>query len=294
MAPSATGTTVGIGHLTMLDVSPPDLVRAAAAAGFDAVGLRVAVGGPAEERWPLAPGSPMLRETLACLAGTGLSVTDVDVFALRAGVRPATFEPGLATAAALGARFAIVLVDDDLDRAGDALAGAAPMAAAHGVRLLVEPMSYTRLRTLAQALQLTARVPGLGVMVDPLHLTRAGEGLDAVRRLDPSLVPCLQLCDAPRRTPEHLPQGHRLPRGQSPGVDVRQYEARAWRLPPGEGELPLAAFTAALPHALISVEAPNLGLSGRLDPTALATRHRHGVDRVLASAGMPARLREAS
>jgi sugar phosphate isomerase/epimerase len=295
MVPEPLGVAVGIGHLTMLDVAPPDLVRSAAAAGFDFVGLRVAVGGPSEESWGLAPGSPMLRETLTALADTGLTVNDVDVLALRAGVRPAAFEPALATAAALGARSAIVLVDDDLDRAGDALAELVPLAAGYGVRVLVEPMSYARMRTLAQARALADRVPGLGIMVDPLHLTRAGDTLDAVRALDPALVPCLQLCDAPLRTPEHLPQGHRLPRGQSPGVDVRQYEARAWRLPPGEGELPLAAFTAALPGVPISVEAPNLALSGRLDPTALARRHRQGIARILSSvATAPNPLRQVS
>lgn len=270
----------------MLGVSPPDLVRSAAAAGFDFVGLRVAVGGPGEEPWPLAPGSPMLRETLSCLSDTGLYVNDVDVLALRPGTAPADIEPALVTAATLGAGFAIVFVDDDdLDRAADTLAMLTPLAAGHGVRLLVEPMSYKRVRTLDQALVMVTRAPGAGIMIDPLHLVRAGDGLDAVRRLDPGLIPCLQLCDAPLRTPERLPDGHRLPRGQSAGTDVRQCEARAWRLAPGEGELPLAELVQCVPGAPISVEAPNLGLSSRLDPIQIARRQLEGVLKVLS---MPA------
>ena len=279
---------VGIGHLTMLDVSPPDLVRAAASAGFDFVGLRVAVGGPGEERWPLAPGSPMLRETLACLRDTGLYVSDVDVLVLRPGTRPVDHEPALATAAALGAGYAIVMVDDEPDAAADTLAALTPLATAYGVRPLVEPMSYRRVRTLADGLALVAAAPGSGLMIDPLHLARAGDGVDDVRRLDPRLAPCLQLCDAPLATPRRLPRPRRsrLPRGQSAGTDVRQHEARAWRLPPGEGELPLAELVRAVPFGRIGVEAPHLGLSRRLDPVALARRHLDGVLGVLAAAGL--------
>jgi sugar phosphate isomerase/epimerase len=280
------GPDLGIGHLTMLDVAPPDLVRAAATAGFDFVGLRVAVGGPAEERWPLAPGSPMLRETLSCLHDTGLYVSDVDVLVLREATVPADLEPALVTAAELGAGYGIVMVDDDPDRAGDTLAALTPLAAAHGVRLLVEPMSYRPVRTVDQALALVARAPGAGIMIDPLHLARAGEGAAQVRRLDPGLVPCLQLCDGPLRTPRRLPRGRLLPRGQSAGADVRQHEARAWRLPPGEGELPLAELVGARPFARIGVEAPNLALSSSFDPVAIARMQLEGMLGVLAEAGV--------
>jgi len=286
---AATRPDVGLGHLTMLDVAPPDLVGVAAAAGFDFVGLRVAVGGPGEERWPLSPGSPMLAETLARLRDTGLYVNDVDVLVLRPGTRAGDLEPALEVAALLGAGHAIVMVDDEPGPAAEALAALTTLAAGYGVRPLVEPMSYRRVRTLADGLALVAAAPGSGLMIDPLHLARAGEGVADVRGLDPHLAPCLQLCDAPLATPRRLPRPRRsrLPRGQSAGTDVRQHEARAWRLPPGEGELPLAELVAAMPSRPIGVEAPNLGLSRRLDPAALARRHHDGVLQVLAAAGFP-------
>jgi hypothetical protein len=40
---------VGIDHLTLLQVSPPDLVVIASEAGFDAIGLLVGNAGPGEE-----------------------------------------------------------------------------------------------------------------------------------------------------------------------------------------------------------------------------------------------------
>jgi len=56
---------VGIDHLTLLQVSPPDLVVIASEAGFDAIGLRVGTAGPGEEPYPIAIGSPMLERPCA-------------------------------------------------------------------------------------------------------------------------------------------------------------------------------------------------------------------------------------
>jgi sugar phosphate isomerase/epimerase len=273
---------IGIGHLTMLDVSPPDLVAAAATADLDFVGLRVAAGGPGEELWPLSPGAPMLHETLRRLDDTGLFVNEVDVLPIRPGTRVADVEPTLELAALLGARYLIAFVEDpDLTRVGDLLAALGGPAAAHGVRVLVEPMSYKELRSFAQARELLAVAPATGIVVDPLQLVRCGDTLDGVRALDPASVPFLQLCDGPLTVPTTLPDAGPLPRGQSSGSSITQYEARAWRQPSGEGDLPLAELTALLPDVPLSVEAPNLGLSRLLDPVALARRHRAGVERVL-------------
>ena len=58
-----TGET-GLEHLTLLGVSPPDLVSTAAQAGFSAVGLRISPATDGERPWPVSPGSPMLAETV--------------------------------------------------------------------------------------------------------------------------------------------------------------------------------------------------------------------------------------
>ena len=51
---------VGIDHLTLLDISPPELVTIAGEVGFDSVGLR-RCRDPGEEPWPMAVGSPCWR-----------------------------------------------------------------------------------------------------------------------------------------------------------------------------------------------------------------------------------------
>jgi hypothetical protein len=60
--------------LSMLDVAPPEFVAAAAGAGFDAVGLRVAPVTPGEEAWPVFPAPRCSRS--AGYARPGLKVGD--------------------------------------------------------------------------------------------------------------------------------------------------------------------------------------------------------------------------
>ena len=66
-----TAQEVGIDHLTMLDVSPPELVTIAREAGFDSVSPRVAAATPGEEPWPMTGGSPVLEATVRRLDDTG-------------------------------------------------------------------------------------------------------------------------------------------------------------------------------------------------------------------------------
>jgi len=109
----------GLEHLTMLDVAPPGFVSAAADAGLDAVGLRVAPVTRGEERWPVSPGSPLLTETMRRCGGTGVTVLDVEAIAFSPASDPAC-EPVLETPAVLGARFLNVICDDpDTERFAD-------------------------------------------------------------------------------------------------------------------------------------------------------------------------------
>ncbi|MDN6326262.1 MAG: sugar phosphate isomerase/epimerase, partial [Corynebacterium sp.] len=58
---------VGLAPLSALDVAPDRLVRLAAAAGFDFVGLRVLAVTPEEPHHDLSPGSPLLARTMEAL-----------------------------------------------------------------------------------------------------------------------------------------------------------------------------------------------------------------------------------
>jgi len=82
--------------------------------------------------------------------------------------------------------------------------------------------------------------------------------------------------------PSELPRPRRLPGGQSTDGTDLQLESRAMRLLPGDGELPLAQFIAALPQRIpVSVVAPVLSLRETLTPVEFARRAREAVEDVL-------------
>ena len=277
---------VGIDHLTMLDVSPPELVTIARKAGFDSVSPRVAAATPGEEPWPMIAGSPMLEETVRRLNDTGIRVLAVEVVRIGPDTRREDYERALESGARLGARYVAVNGDDpDIERASETFAALTAAARPFGLRPLIEPILYTQVSNLEEAVYIAERSGGGGILLDTLHFQRYGGRLEQLRSVDPQLLSYVQLCDAPLAPPSGLPRPHRLPRGQSTDGTDLQLESRTMRLLPGDGELPLAEFLAALPAGIpLSVEAPVLSLWETLTPVEYARRARQAVESVTSAA----------
>jgi sugar phosphate isomerase/epimerase len=274
----------GLDHLTMLDLAPPEFVAVAAGAGFDAVGLRVAPVSPGEQAWPVAPGSPMLAETMRRCGGSGLFVLDVEAIPLGPGSDLGGRETVLETAAVLGARYLNVICDDpDTGRFADRLAELVRLARPYRVRPVIEFTAWRPIRTLASAVAIARVSDGAGLLLDTLHIQRCGVTADELAAVDPALLGYLQLCDAPARPPHGIGVPAQLPRGQDVSAgDDAVLEARTMRLLPGQGELPLTELLEALPDSLpMSVEAPSLAARRDLTPAQFATRVRRAVDTVL-------------
>ncbi|MFG2591361.1 TIM barrel protein [Streptomyces sp. NPDC048438] len=270
-------TPIGLAHLTLLRLSPPELVSTAAEAGYDFVGIRVNAATEGEHQYPMEPGSPMSRETLQRLGDTGLHVRDIEFLTLRPDTGPSHWRPALEAGAALGARtVSVVGADPDRRRLTDTLAALTADAAALGIRPTLEPISYQPVRTVTEAARI-ATAAGAAVLLDALHIQRGGSTLDDVRALDADLIPCLQLCDGPLTAPNHLDLPARLPLGMSADGSVLQAEARVQRQLIGDGELPLAHLVAATPaRTPLSVEIPHAALQSRLTPLAFAQRTLQG------------------
>jgi sugar phosphate isomerase/epimerase len=274
---------IGIDHLTLLHVSPPELVSIASETGFDAVGIRVHTAGPDEEPWPMTVGSPMLEETLQRLRDTDIQVLDVEVLRLGPDTRRQDYEVLLEVGGLSGARFINVMGDDmDIDRLADSFAQLAADARPYGLRPLIEPMAYQPVHNLELAARIAERSGGGGILVDSLHFQRCGDDLARLRSLDPALLPTIQLCDAPLAAPVELPQPRWLPRGLKTDMPTSQLESRAMRLLPGDGELPLAELLAAMPTGIpISVEAPVLSLWETIPAIDMARLARQAVSRII-------------
>ena len=69
-----------LAHLTVLSLTPPQLVDVAARVGYDYVGLRMTRVTPDEVLYDLARDRALMRETKARLADTGIAVLDVELF----------------------------------------------------------------------------------------------------------------------------------------------------------------------------------------------------------------------
>jgi len=281
-------TPIGIAHLTLLALTPPELVTVAAAAGYDFVGVRVKAVTEGEHQYPMQPGSPMSRETVRRLDDTGLTVRDIEFLTLRPDTDPDDWRPALEAGAVLGAStFSVVGVDDDRARLTDTLARLTADATPYGIRPTLEPISYQPVSRVADAAAV-ARAAGAAVLLDALHIRRGGSTLDDVRALEPDLVPCIQLCDGPLTAPEALQLPAELPLGMKADGSVLQVEARVQREVPGEGGFPLAELLAAVPAGTpISLEVPHARLQAQLSAQEFAAYNLRAVQALLAREGTP-------
>ncbi|MFV0407213.1 MAG: sugar phosphate isomerase/epimerase family protein [Propioniciclava sp.] len=236
---------LGLSALTVLDIPPPETVSVAAAAGFDAVGIRVFPAGD-ELAWPLIGDTPMLRETRRRFEDTGLICWDIEVLRLR---EDKTLDEQLSildAGNALGARYVLVNVNDpDPGRRLDRLNLLSQEAAARGIVLAVEYMIFTEIKTLEAALALVESMDGPAVVLpDSLHVARSGGTPEELATIPARRLAYAQLCDTVSKPAPATEEDALL-------------EARVGRRFPGSGDLPLTEFVRALPPGTpLSVEAP--------------------------------------
>ncbi|PWB97637.1 sugar phosphate isomerase/epimerase family protein [Salinibacterium hongtaonis] len=263
-----------VDHLTALDLSPTELIMAAAHAGFSDVGIRIRPMDETELPWPMAPDSAMMRHALDLLDSTGLGVTQIEVLFLDERVEIASVERDLEIGARLGAEFLYCVgMDDDHARMGDRFGQLETLCRSYGIRPLLEPMAYRPVSTVEAALAIVEQTPTGGVLIDSLHFARSGGVPAAVRNADAFRLPLVQLCDA-GAPPSEVPADAVAPRGQRTDISPLQWEARTGRLLPGDGSLDLTELMSALPRdVIVALEAPN--------PRAIA---ESGIDVFLADA----------
>lgn len=250
---------LSVAHLSAIDLPPPALIHAAAAAGFDAVGLRLVAVTPTTPGYPLMNDRAALAETRAALRATGLRVHDIEFVRLTPGIDLDAFAGFLDVGAELGAAQVICApYDPDLTRLSDTLAAFAARARLRGLGVVLEFFPWTEVPDLATALRVTAGT-GAGVLADALHLDRSGSSLDLLAATDPARLPFAHLCDAPVHPPY--------------STEDLLHAARAERLPPGEGQIDLRAFLRALPPGVpLGLEVPMTRMAAREGHAAVLAR----------------------
>ncbi|MGF6834079.1 2,4-dienoyl-CoA reductase-like NADH-dependent reductase (Old Yellow Enzyme family)/thioredoxin reductase/sugar phosphate isomerase/epimerase [Paenarthrobacter sp. TE4293] len=240
---------LGLAQLSLVGTAPPDLVSIAAKAGFDFIGARVRPVTPTERPYNVQPGSPMLRETLARMADTGITVEDIEFLLLdgtglqNGGDQRVAWLQMMEAGQALGAStLTVACADPDLDRFGDHLAQMTQDGKAYGIVPTLEPIAYQTVRSIPQAVALADHAD-CKLVVDALHVNRFG-GTWAELEDAADLVPLVQLCDGPASPPK-----------SREGLIL---ESRSERGVPGEGEFDLPGLLAPFPGDIpISVETPS-------------------------------------
>jgi sugar phosphate isomerase/epimerase len=237
--------------LTIIRATHCEMVEAAAAGGFDAVGLRLIAPRPGDPVHPIE-GPNGLNDLRKLMSDNGIALFDIESLWLSPATRPDTLRPALEICAALGGQNLLVAGNDpEPNRMAANFGAVAGLAAEFGLKACIEPTSWCVISRLDQAKDLLRRASAAntGIIVDTLHMDRAGETPASLAALDPALVAYAQICDAAAERPTLPPD--------------LMAEARGNRLLPGEGALPLNAMLDALPQDLsIGVEAPTRELAG--------------------------------
>lgn len=260
-------------QLTALDAPPDRLIRIAGALNCASVCLFTFVPEQARHIYPLVERDdvPAIADALA---NAGVTLCNLEVFPLDRDGDLERFAEGLETGAVLGAQRATAHIHDaDGSRAAARFHAFAELAAGYGIEAGLEFNAFSAVRTAADAAQIV-HAAGLGsVVLDMLHLIRAGEGAEDVTVIA-DLIRYAQICDGPATIEE----------------SARWREAVGERALPGQGDFPLHAILDALvSETVVEVEVPQS--AARKAGVAPEDRARQAVEAtriVLASRGEPA------
>ncbi|MDQ2963906.1 MAG: sugar phosphate isomerase/epimerase [Pseudomonadota bacterium] len=265
--------SLSLGALTVLELAPADMVSCAAAAGYAYVGLRILPATTAEVAWPIVGDTPMVRDIERRLADTGVRLLDIEIFRLLPETDVRTFVPALETGARLGATQVLVAGNDpDPARLADRFGALCDLGAPLNLTLNIEPMPWTEVKNVAQALRLVAAAGrrNAGVLIDPIHFDRGGNVPADIAAIPRQRLFYMQICDAPAERPRD--------------TETLIHQARNERLMPGDGELDLYGIVSALPRDIpIAVEVPMRTLAQSVGAIERATRIRIKTEALLAA-----------
>ncbi len=219
------------------EFGPVETIRAAAAGGFDAVGLWV------------DPASWTASTTRACRAAlddTDLDLLDVEVIWLKPDSEMADHKACIDIGAELGARH-VLCVSSDADMPANAarLAELCRHAEGSGMRVALEFGIFTEVKNLTMARTVIDEVahPLAAILIDPIHVDRSGTLIADIANLPAALLPYAQFCDAPLKRPDPNDFNAVI----TDAIDLREQC--------GEGGLDLASLYRALPADIpLSIE----------------------------------------
>jgi sugar phosphate isomerase/epimerase len=266
--------SIALAQLTALELSPPELISVAAAAGYQQAGVRLLPVAPGATAYPLMDDPAMLRETLARMADTEVTIADLEIVMLKPDTDVAAYLPFLETGARLGAKHVLVAAyDPEESRLIETFAAFCDAAAPFGLTGDLEFMPWTAVPDLASATRVVraAARPNAGILIDALHFDRSNSTISDIDAVPREWLHYWQLCDAPAEWPTT--------------TEGLLHTARTERLFPGQGGIDLISLVQAIPSDLpISLEIPTLELARTVTAEERARRAMEHTKAVLAKA----------
>src|SRR4029453_8203254 len=251
-----------LAHLTVLSLTPPQLVEVAARTGYEYVGARITRVTPDEVLYDLARDRPLMRETKARLTDTGVTVLDVELFRMDPSLDAEHFVPELEVAAELGSRHVIAqLPDPDRERATARFARLCDLAKPLGIFVSLEFPHWTETGTLSEAARVVRAVnrSNAGILADMLHFGRSNSSLDELSQLPREWLRFAHVCDAAKEGPPTFAGIIRTAR------DERQF--------PGEGGIEVREILARMPQDIpYALKIPRPTLTNAVGPEEVAGR----------------------
>lgn len=236
--------------LTVLELSPPDMVETAAQAGYDFVGLRPIPATPEEVSYPLLSDTTLLKETCRRIRDTGIKVADLEILRLKPHTNVINdFSRFMEVGAELGGSDILVAGNDDNhERLIENFAALCELAKPFGLYPHLEFMPWTGVKNLNEARHIVGAVRQAGhdnacLLVDSFHMDRSRSRLEDLASVPEEWMRYVQLCDVPGPVPESM--------------DEILREARCERRFPGDGYADLKGMLNVIPkHVPLSLEIP--------------------------------------
>lgn len=248
-------------HLTDISCPPPEFIRVAARAGYDAVSLRtIPMKLEGEIPFDIAKDNELFKQTKRALEETGIVFNDTENAVIRDNLDVREYEPALEAAAELGVKFLLSGIwSTEYGYAVEKYGELCDLAKGYGMRVSVEPVTWSCMRDVRTAAKMVKESgrENVGLVVDCLHFFRSRDTLDVFDGLPKEWFNYAHLCD----------------QVGIPETDEEMvHDGRCERLYPGEGEIPIKDIIDRIPWVVRCVEVPHGVRMGQIGFEELARR----------------------
>lgn len=245
---------LSLAALTVLELSPAEMIAVAAEAGYQAVGLRLIPATEDEHHFDLLSSGALRKQVKRELHQSGLRVLDIEILRLKSTTEVVDdFSAVLALGAEFGATEVLVAGNDaDQHRLQDNWMALCALCKEYGLFPHLECMPWTDVPNLNSAHRIVSKARVMGadnacLLIDPFHIQRSHSDFRRLSDIEPEWMRYAQLCDVIGPVPASM--------------DRILFEARQSRCFPGQGDIDLLSMLRNMPVEIpLSLEVPTESL----------------------------------